>query len=87
MNKNGKQTLTTQTTAVWRGKRDAWSRARGGFRVYLMSDGNYAYWHYGTPPNVRGDLDSGAEFIESWSYTAAYGWKCHRRRDNLQYED
>lgn len=62
---------TSMLDAIERGKSDEWSKLRGGFTVFRMSNGTIDYFPYGQSANVHGERDSGAEVLArfSWNHT------------------
>ena len=49
-------------------KADAWNKARGGFAVYRLSNGDVAYFHAGETPNIAGEPDRAAELLGRWKW-------------------
>lgn len=58
----------TIKSIVEQAKNDGWSKQRGGFAVYRLSNGKIDYFHNGQTPNIAGEPDRQAEFIGRWQW-------------------
>lgn len=54
--------------AVAQAKRDEWSKARGGFCVVRLSNGETTYFLAGDVPAIAGEADKGAEIVGKWRW-------------------
>ncbi|GIW05165.1 MAG: hypothetical protein KatS3mg059_1797 [Thermomicrobiales bacterium] len=60
--------------AVRAGKRNAWTKAKGGFVIYASSNDNYQWCPFGHPPMLGGERDSRARVIAIFYWNGS-NWK------------
>ena len=54
---------TSVERVVDKAKADEWSKIKGGFSLYRMSDNSVDYFHIGETPTLNGQVDPGAALI------------------------